>query len=126
MADLILEPYSVEQRWSVEGRKVEWGALIGEYLEAIARRCENEKAAVVGHLKALALLPDGGYLRVSAVGGGAPTTRDGTVPPGCKELTVVLNVIVYGIRQNVLARFVREAIAEVTGKGKGDVMIEEA
>ena len=64
-----LEPFAARLRWQFPSAIAlcEWGALLGECLETLARRCDETGPHVVGHIKGLALLADGAYVRVSVV-----------------------------------------------------------
>lgn len=123
MAELILEPYAVKQRWSLSGEAGRWEILIAEYLETLARRCHQAGKCIIGHIKALALFPDGRYLRVSVVTSELPAGVEGSVPANCTELVLTLNVILYGLSREVLERISRETADELTKKWKGTVTI---
>lgn len=101
MAELTLEPYAAVQRWTIRPAGLEAGpsleGLLKQYLEALAAACQAVENTVIGHIKALALFPDGKYLRLSAVAAHLPATLDGAAPPGCTSLEVTLNVLVYGL-----------------------------
>jgi len=124
MEELILEPYTVHQRWRFLGDADKWENLISEFMEMIARRCHEAGKGMIGHIKALALFPDGGYLRVSIVSPTLPAGVEGNVPMDCTELVLILNVIVYGLERNALERLTRETADQVTQKWKGGVTIE--
>lgn len=124
MADLILEPYSVNQRWRFKSPDVPREDSIAEYLEAIAHSCEKAAKCVVGHIKALALFSDGGLFQVSVVSPHLPAAKNGRVPAGCADLTLALNVIVYGLGRPVLERIVRDAAKEMAERHTGEVTIE--
>lgn len=124
MAELILEPYSVNQRWRLIGNADKWDTLISEFLEMLARRCHETGKGIIGHIKALALFPDGGYLRVSVVSPKLPAGVEGIVPPNCTELVLTLNVIVYGLGRDVLDRITRETADHLIRKWKGGITIE--
>jgi len=124
VADLILEPYAVNQQWRFKSADVPREDSIAEYVEAIARSCEEAGECVVGHIKALALFPDGGLFQVSVVAPHLPASKSGSVPPPCADLTLSLNVIVYGLERTVLERIVWEAADNVTKQWKGEVTIE--
>jgi hypothetical protein len=98
-------------------------ALITEYLEDIARACNNEGKGLVGHIKALALFPGGNSLRVSVVSPDLPADREGGVPSGCAEIDLTVNVIVYGLERAVLERIVHETAVDLTRRWKGEVEI---
>jgi len=124
MAELILEPYAVNQRWRLIGNTATWENLISQFMEMLACRCHETGRAIIGHIKALALFPDGGYLRVSAVSPTLPAGVEGSVPTGCTELVLTLNVIVYGLERHALERLTRETADDLTKKWKGGVNIE--
>ncbi len=126
MAELILEPYTVKQRWRLIGDADRWENLISEYLETLARRCHETGKGMIGHIKALALFPDGGYLRVSVVSPTLPAGVEGSVPTGCTELLLTLNVIVYGLARDALERLTREVADHLNNKWKGGIAIEAA
>ena len=124
MAELILEPYAVSQRWRLFGNTDKWENLISEYMETLARRCHETGKGMIGHIKALALFPDGGYLRVSVVSPTLPAGVEGGAPVHCSELVLTLNVIVYGLGRDLLERITRETADQLTKKWKGEVTIE--
>ena len=126
MAELILEPYTVKQRWRLFGDADRWENLISEFMETLARRCHEPGKGIIGHIKALALFPDGGYLRVSVVSPTLPAGVEGSVPMGCTELVLTLNVIVYGVERDALERSTRETANHLTKKWKGGITIEAA
>jgi hypothetical protein len=123
LADLILEPYAVNQRWRFGTTDMSHGALITEYLESIARACNNAGECVVGHIKALALFPGGNFLRVSVVSPSLPADQEGDVPSGCTDLDLALNVIVYGLERAMLERIVHATAVDLTRRWKGEVEI---
>ena len=124
MAELILEPYSVNQRWRLFGDADKWKNLISEFMETLARRCHETGKGLIGHIKALALFPDGGYLRISVVSPTVTAGVEGSVPMGCTELVLTLNVLVYGLGRELLERITREAVDDLTKKWKGGVTVE--
>jgi hypothetical protein len=124
MAELILEPYAINQRWKLFGDADTWENLISEFMETLARRCHETGKGIIGHIKALALFPDGGYLRVSVVSPTVAAGVEGSVPMGCTELVLTLNVIVYGLGRELLERITRETVDHLTKKRKGGVTIE--
>ena len=124
MAELILEPYSANQRWRFKRTNTPREDSIAEYMEAIAQSCEEAGKCIVGHIKALALLPDGGFFQVSVVSSDLPAVRNGRVPPDCTDLTLSLNVIVYGLERKVLERIVWDAADEMAKRHTGEVTVE--
>jgi hypothetical protein len=126
MAELILEPYAINQRWRLFGDADTWENLISEFMETLARRCHETGKGIIGHIKALALFPDGGYLRVSIISPTLPAGVQGGVPMGCTELVLTLNVIIYGLERGALERLTRETADHLTKKWKGGITIEAA
>ena len=123
MAELILEPYTVKQRWRLFGDVGEWENLVSEFMQTLARRCHETGKGIIGHIKALALFPDGGYLRVSVVSPTLPAGVEGSVPVGCTELLLTLNIIVYGLGRDTLEQLTYETADHLTKKWK-EVTIE--
>jgi hypothetical protein len=125
MADLILEPYAVRQRWTASDPGLRWEVLIGDYLEAIARRCHEMGSCLVGHIKGLVLFADGEYLRISVVSPGRPAEVEGRVPAETMGFLLSLNVIVYGKDRDALERISRGEARHIIEKWKGGVKVEE-
>jgi len=124
VADMILQPFSVSQRWRFKSPDVSREDSIAEYMEAIAHSCEESGRWVVGHIKALALFPDGGLFQVSVVSPDLPAVKNGRVPTGCVDLKLSLNVIVYGLERPVLERIVWDAADEIVKRHTEEVTIE--
>lgn len=125
MADLILEPYSINQRWSASERMVPWERLIAEYLESIARRCSETGSCVMGHIKGIALFPGGDYLRISVVSPDRGADVEGHAPANTTAFVLSLNVVVYGRDRDSLERISREEAKRIRDKQKGGVRIDE-
>jgi hypothetical protein len=124
MAELILEPYAVSQRWRFSPADSNWESLIIEYLESIARACVEFDGCVIGHIKALALFPEGDYLQVSVIHPELPAGVKGHVPPDCTELKLTLNVIVYGLDHDLVECIASEAAVHLAVRRQGEVIIE--
>ncbi len=140
MSELTLEPHAVQQRWRMPvpltGRG--WHELLIAYLAALARACTTggssstagtsgpacSAGGVIGHIKLLALFPDGGYLRASAVSPTHPPTSDGQVPDGLDQLSLTLNVLVYGVPREVLATLTLEIASTLVAARAGQVSEE--
>lgn len=124
MAELMPDRYAVNQRWTLRAPYGNWEALIAEYLETLAHRCHETGTCIIGHIKALALFPDGGYLRVSVVSPTLPAGIEGSVPRGCTGLVLTLNVIVYGLGRDLLEQITNEAASHFMHKRGGKIIIE--
>ncbi|MDR3562809.1 MAG: hypothetical protein P4N59_15420 [Negativicutes bacterium] len=129
MAELILEPYAVMQHWRLPAQQAEgggWERLLAEYLQSLAQKCVAEsKTCVVGHIKALALFPDNTYVHVSVVSPTRPASLQGRVPVGCRQLSLSLNVIVYGLEYEQIEALTNETALQLAQSWKGEVQTEK-
>ncbi len=121
MAELTLEPYAVVQHWRLAEAAGHWETILAEYLQTVAERCVASGPAVIGHIKALALFPEGQYLRLSVVAPHLPATVTGQVPPGCAALDLTLNVLVYGLDRTRIEQITQDAAQATATAWKGDV-----
>jgi hypothetical protein len=114
-AELIFEPHALRQRWSVASplEPGAWAGLFGEYLTRLAAACTDAGPCVIGHIKLLALFPGQEYLRVSVVSATHAPTVTGAVPAGLAEVTLTLNVLVYGLPHDRLAALTSATAADV-------------
>jgi len=115
MSDLTLESYAARLHFHLEAAmsKEQWQKNLSQYMEELARRCEETGPCVIGHIKALALFADGRYLRVSVVSSTIPAELDGNPPISFKELNVTLNVLVYGLSRDVLQQIVEKTTPDL-------------
>lgn len=108
MAELTLEPLSLKQRWQRRSGSGPWARILSEYLESLAQVCTQHGKCLIGHIKGLALFPEGGYLSISVVAPGIPASTGGQ-DRDCSALDVTINVIVYGLPRPVLEEITRQA-----------------
>jgi hypothetical protein len=125
MTDLILEPYAVRQHWHIPTADTHWEAILAEYLQTIASRCVESAPCVIGHIKALALFPEEGYVQISVVSPTQPAGFQGQIPAGCNELTLSLNVIVYGPPYALIQDLTREIATHLAQRWNGEVSFED-
>ena len=105
MRQLTLEPLAAVCTWRLEGGQpaAAWAALLAQFLEQLARACAGTPGEsgppLIGHIKALATLPAGGYIRGSVLDTKhAPGVQTGgAFPETLTELSFTLNVLVYGL-----------------------------
>jgi len=122
VAELNLEPYAAVQHWRLPEADGHWETILSDYLQTLAQRCvKASPQAVVGHLKGLALFSKSEFLRVSVVAPQIPATLSGKAPPGCTELELTLNVLVYGLPWTEIEKMVRETSTEIASQWKGGV-----
>lgn len=124
MAELTLAAYAASQRWSMPEAARNWEAMLADYLETIARRLDETGTCLIGHIKALALFPNGGYLRGSVVSPSAGAGVEGSVPAGCTDLVLSLNAIVYGLDRGHVGRIVCETAARFSIEWRGEIITE--
>lgn len=120
----MLEPYAVKQHWQRSGAAPDWRAFLCEYLLALARACKTAGSPVLGHIKSLALFPDGGYFRASVVDDHLPPTTEGELPPDLPSLDLTLNLIVYGLERRVLQKITEETAQRFAQKWRVEVTAE--
>ena len=115
MDQLSLEPYAARIRWHFSDAQPlsYWKTLCATFLDDVAFACMARPPAVIGHIKGLALLPGGGFLRGSKVSTrhAADVEISGASAVSCRELEIALNVLVYG-----LPAFEAERVVGETGR----------
>jgi hypothetical protein len=96
----VLEPLTAIVTWHYpQAVPIEtWKELFAAQLEAIAAEAEEVTETVIGHIKALAILPDKGYVRGSSISFRHPADvevvlKTKTIP---SNLSITFNVLVYG------------------------------
>lgn len=117
MSELIFEPYAIQQRWRMSEPVAAsaWIDLFSVYLIGLADACRAAGAGIIGHIKLLALFPDGSYLRISVVSPSHGPTVTGKAPNGLSELATTLNVLVYGLTREKTETLTRDAAAFLVG-----------
>ncbi|MBC7252081.1 MAG: hypothetical protein H5T62_17615 [Anaerolineae bacterium] len=112
MDSLTLEPYAARLRWRFPQEQTlqKWQTLLANFLDELGRACVTSGPYVIGHIKAIALLPGGGFLRGSKVSARYPADTEctGQDPDRYAELDMTLNVLVYGPSWTETHRLVSE------------------
>ena len=126
MNDLIFEPYAARLHWRFTQPLIgaEWGALFAEYVEALARCSAQLAPIVVGHIKGIAIAPSGGYVRVNLTRSSAPADVESTLPDRRADLSLDLNVLIYGLPFDEINVVAQETAAQVAAARDGCVHIE--
>ena len=128
MSKLHLHPLAARLRWYFPAAMPveDWQVLLEDYLTAVARDCRDSGQVVIGHIKGLFLLPGDGFLRASAVSADHPV--DSEISAGAssvfEELTLTVNVIVYGLPADRGKEIVVENAKNVAATRKGHIAIE--
>ena len=97
---------------AAENRKV-----LAELLERIAHYCDAAGATLIGHIKAFAAQPGGGYLNGSVTSADAPTQVEASGLQPQDRLEVRLAVLVYGLERERLAQIVTLTWQELADEG---------
>jgi len=92
-------------------------ALLGDMLSRIAQLCESRGAAVIGHIKLLATLPEGGYFHGSVTSTRMSATVEAINVFPHEALSINLVVLVYGLEEEQIVRIVSEVWNELTDEG---------
>ncbi|HBY98193.1 MAG: hypothetical protein M5U01_08685 [Ardenticatenaceae bacterium] len=112
MTEPLLAPYAARVHWQspapLDQRALE--TLLAHLLEEVARRADAAGARLVGHIKALATFPDGGYVRGSVTSPGQAADTIGVVPGRHHQFDLTLNVLVYGLTEDEVDQIVRAAV----------------
>jgi len=127
MPEMILDPFTARLTITLGTAKTgqECSLILASFLETLATLCDQAGPSVVGHIKALALLPRGQYIRAGVVGPSLPAEVEMMVSgslPSCLLLT--LNVLVYGLSRDILERLLREALLQLEAAGQLRITVE--
>jgi len=91
----------------------EWQRPLEELVAAVALDCEAAGAVVIGHVKALAAWPEGGYVRASAVDTRHGPSAESTAMGVARESELTLNVLVYGLADEVVVGLATSALTRL-------------
>ena len=120
-----LDPYTCHAAFTAEAEVADPGGMVASLIEDVARRCEDEGASLIGHIKCHARMGKSHFhcnLTSTRLGArcGAPAAEGAAVPGSLVQgaaLELDLAVLVYGLPSSVLETVVSEALA---GAGTAD------
>jgi hypothetical protein len=128
MSELQLEPLAATVTWRFEAPLplTQWQALLAAFLQLLAGGAVAAGPRVIGHIKALAALPDGGYIRASVVDmtHGVDVQAGGKLPAELPALTFLVNVLVYGLPRDVASRQLEGAALAVACEHGGQTLVD--
>ena len=126
MADMILEPFAAHLFFAFPDPKRigEWTEILMRFLETSAMLCEESGPCVIGHIKGLALLNGNRYVRVSVISPSLPAQVETNASGDLAEMTVTLNMLVYGLSKKGLEGIVKETAAGTGTAWCGRVTVE--
>ena len=127
MSALALQPFAARVHWKFAAPlpMAEWVEVIRAYVETLAGRCGGSKH-VIGHIKALAVLPEGGFIRASAVDATrrADAEASGALPDRSPAVTFTLNVLVYGLPFEQAREMAQEATQAIASGRGGSAAVD--
>jgi hypothetical protein len=91
--------------------------MLAELLERIATGCAAADTALIGHIKAFAAQPGGGYLTASVTSARVPAQVEAGGHQPQDRLEVCLTVLAYGLERERLEQIVAEAWQDLAGEG---------
>lgn len=128
MSTLSLHPLAATLRWRLPTAlpAEAWASLLKDYVSALAGECQSTGPMVIGHIKALALLPDGGFARASAISATHPIDTETQVKNNLElqELALTVNVIVYGLPFDTARNIVLENAQKLIEACEGNLVVE--
>jgi hypothetical protein len=112
MKEMILEPYTVRLNFRMDSPMTgaEWGLMISGLMESLARHCSETGPCVIGHIKGFARISGIGFIRISVISPDHPADVDARISDDFSELSLTLNVLVYGHSKKMLAQLARKTI----------------
>ena len=123
---MLLEPFAAHLFFAFPGPKSikEWTEILMRFLETSAMLCRESGPCVIGHIKGLALLNGDRYVRVSVIIPSLPAQVETNASGDLAELTVTLNMLVYGLSKKGLEGIVKETAARPGTGWSGRVTVE--
>lgn len=112
MKEMILEPYSVQLNFKMDSPMTagQWGRMLSDLIETLARNCSEAGPCVIGHLKGFARISENYFLRISAISADRPADVEARFSDDISKLSLTLNVMVYGHPKKMLAQLTRQTI----------------
>ena len=128
MKDMIFEPYTVGLNFKMDSPMTveQWGSMISELVETIARHCIEAGPCVIGHIKGFAAISGNGFLRISVISPDHPADMDAESVGDFSELSMTLNVLVYGHTKKMLTQLTRNTVNLPERPWSGHVTVEPA
>jgi len=123
---MILEPFAAHLFFAFPDPKriEEWAEILMRFLETSAMLCRESGPCVIGHIKGLALLNGSRYVRVSVISPSLPAQVETNASGDLAEMTVTLNMLVYGLSKKCLDGIVKETATRPGTGWSGRVTVE--
>lgn len=112
---IILEPYAVQLSLSLPTRNsavsVEKAAV--GLIQELARRCDNEEGALIGHIKGFALGQNQDWLKISLTDSRRPVETEGSLSTPFGPVRFTLNAHVIGLTKDRIKTLVDASIQKL-------------
>lgn len=114
-----LHPYAGKYKvlYAAPASEGENRRMLAELLECVAYKSIAAGATLIGHIKAYASQPGGGYLKGSVTSAKAPAQLEDGSLQDHEQLNVSLVVLVYGLEAERLEQIVAQTWKELVSKG---------
>jgi hypothetical protein len=99
--------------------------MVSETISHIALECVEAGTTLIGHIKCIAEVESGKYLACSVVTHDGAATCRGELTDGSKSLSLVLNVLLYGLDKEKVEAIVIRVAQEELAKHGGHVGLED-
>ncbi|MCR3922578.1 MAG: hypothetical protein NUK65_08710 [Firmicutes bacterium] len=127
MEGLGLEPYAGSLRWYFHQEQPleDWQALLLQFLEQLGLACTAGDKRVLGHIKCLARLSPGGYIRGSKISVAYPADVEvkGNTATSFAEMQLTLNILVYGLPHHETQLIVQTVGSAIAASQQGKIEI---
>jgi len=119
MSSLELHPFAgqFQVRYAGLASEEENRRMLAELLEGIAHKSTAAGTTLIGHIKAYASQPGGGYLKGSVTSITAPAQVEANSLQGHEQLNISLVALVYGLEVERLEQIVAQTWKELVNKG---------
>jgi hypothetical protein len=99
--------------------------VVSETMSKIAVGCVEAGTSLIGHIKCVAEVESGRYVACSVVTHDGAATCRGDLSDGSKSLSLVLNVLLYGLDKEKVEDIVIRMARDELGKNGGHVTLED-
>ena len=126
MSGMMLEALAIHIRFTFSSPKriQEWTEILKRLVETLAGLCHKSGPCMIGHIKGLVLLNGNQYMRVSVISPSLPAQVETNASEDLTELTVTLNMVVYGLSTKSLEHIVETAAVQLETAWSGKIAVE--
>jgi hypothetical protein len=100
-------------------------AVVSETVSEVARECMAAGTRLIGHIKCIAEVEDGKYIACSVVDEKADAACRGELSDGSHHLTILINVLIYGLDREKVEELVAQVAKKVSAKQGGKARLED-